>query len=236
MHTELVSNCLGQNLSGISNSELPAPTKDVLAQPAEGIIERKCIGDRIKSLRQLRGMGLVELGRHAGLSASFLSQLETGRVVPTLRNLARIALVFSRDINYFFESERGDVFSILRASERPRLPQSGTAEPDYFFESLGIVPDGSEMAPYVAEFLPATDDNRAQRAHQHTGAEFLYVLTGRLQVKHGEHNESFAAGDAMYFHSSTTHSYQRLGDDPCTALILTMPTPLQDKPRKAARI
>ncbi len=34
-------------------------------------------------------MGLVELGRHTGLSASFLSQLETGRVVPTLRNLAR---------------------------------------------------------------------------------------------------------------------------------------------------
>ena len=40
-------------------------------------------------------MGLVELGRHTGLSASFLSQLETGRVVPTLRNLARVAMVFT---------------------------------------------------------------------------------------------------------------------------------------------
>ena len=234
MPADLVSNSLRQNLSGDRDSESPAPAKDGLAQPAEGIIERKCIGDRIKGLRQLKGMGLVELGRHTGLSASFLSQLETGRVVPTLRNLARIALVFSRDISYFFESERGDVFSILRAGERPRLQQSGAAVPDYFFESLGIVPDGSEMAPYVAEFLPA-DENRAQRAHQHIGAEFLYVLSGCLQVTHGEHNEIFAVGDAIYFHSCTTHSYQRLGDDPCTALILTMPAPIPAKPRKAAR-
>ncbi|MEO7030127.1 MAG: XRE family transcriptional regulator [Acidobacteriaceae bacterium] len=222
-----------QNILRSVDARLPGA--DMLAQPAENVIEQKCIGDRIKGLRQKKGMGLVELGRHTGLSASFLSQLETGRVVPTLRNLARIALVFSRGINYFFESERGEVFSILRASERARLPQGGATVPDYFFESLGAVPDGSQMAPYVAEFLPE-DENRSQRAHQHTGAEFLYVLTGCLQIAHGEHSETFAAGDAVYFHSGTTHSYQRLGVDPCTALILTMPVQLQTKPRKAARL
>ena len=68
----------------------------IAAKDAEAFIAAKRIGDRIKYLRQRKGMGLVELGRYTGLSASFLSQLETGRVVPTLRNLARLAMVFSK--------------------------------------------------------------------------------------------------------------------------------------------
>ncbi len=59
-------------------------------ETTERFIAEKHIGERIKRLRLKKSMGLVELGRHTGLSASFLSQLETGRVVPTLRNLARI--------------------------------------------------------------------------------------------------------------------------------------------------
>jgi DNA-binding XRE family transcriptional regulator len=67
-------------------------------ETAERFIAEKRIGERIKRLRLKKSMGLVELGKHTGLSASFLSQLETGRVVPTLRNLSRIAMVFSKDL------------------------------------------------------------------------------------------------------------------------------------------
>ncbi len=67
-------------------------------ESTERVIAEKHIGERIKRLRLKKSMGLVDLGKHTGLSASFLSQLETGRVVPTLRNLARIAMVFSKDL------------------------------------------------------------------------------------------------------------------------------------------
>src|SRR5260370_40456342 len=53
-------------------------------EAAESFIAEKRIGERIKHLRLKKSMGLVELGRHTGLSASFLSQLETGRLVPQL--------------------------------------------------------------------------------------------------------------------------------------------------------
>ena len=75
------------------------------ADTAERFITEKHLGERIRRLRLKKSMGLVDLGKHTGLSASFLSQLETGRVVPTLRNLARIAMVFSKDLSYFFETE-----------------------------------------------------------------------------------------------------------------------------------
>lgn len=107
-------------------------------EAAESFIAEKRIGERIKHLRLKKSMGLVDLGRHTGLSASFLSQLETGRVVPTLRNLARIAMVFSKDLSYFFDPEPQTLFRVHRRRDRVRLPQSGVDDPAYFFESLGV--------------------------------------------------------------------------------------------------
>jgi transcriptional regulator with XRE-family HTH domain len=53
------------------------------------------IGEKLRSLRLRKSMGLVELGRHTGLSAALLSKLERGKLYPTLPTLLRIAMVFS---------------------------------------------------------------------------------------------------------------------------------------------
>jgi len=188
----------------------------------ESFISDKRIGQRIKQLRQKKSMGLVDLGRHTGLSASFLSQLETGRVVPTLRNLARISMVFSKDLSYFFEPEPQTVFRIHRVKDRLRLPQSGVDDPMYFFESLGYLVPDRELDPYLAEFLPNNKTGREPSAHQHYGCEFLYVLHGELKVCHGEVVHHLGTGDAVYFDSSTIHSYSCVGDKPATALIVTL--------------
>jgi transcriptional regulator with XRE-family HTH domain len=196
----------------------------------EDFISDKRIGQRIKQLRQKKSMGLVDLGRHTGLSASFLSQLETGRVVPTLRNLARISMVFSKDLSYFFEPEPQTVFRIHRVKDRLRLPQSGVDDPMYFFESLGYLVPDRELDPYLAEFLPDMGANgkpgRDPSAHQHYGCEFLYVLKGDLMVCHGEIVHHLSTGDAVYFDSSTIHSYACAGETPAMALIVTLQQPL----------
>jgi transcriptional regulator with XRE-family HTH domain len=206
--------------------DMMAEEKSVTAEAAEEFIENKRIGERIKFLRQRKQMGLVELGKHTGLSASFLSQLETGRVVPTLRNLARVAMVFSKDMSYFFEPERPELFRILRASERQKLPQTGSDEPGYFFESLGQVPADQTITPYVAEFLGG-GERRTPRAHRHSGNEFLYMLTGSLKIEHDTVVDTLGEGDAVFFNAEAVHSYERLGGEECTALILTMPEALR---------
>jgi transcriptional regulator with XRE-family HTH domain len=191
----------------------------VATEAAESFISEKRLGERIKQLRIKKGMGLVEVGRHTGLSASFLSQLETGRVVPTLRNLARIALVFSKDLSYFFEPEPKTLFRVQRAKDRIRLPQSGTDDPVYYFESLGYLVPDRQLDPYFAEFLPNV---KPRRAHQHPGCEFLYVLEGDLEICHGEGRNTLGAGDAVYFDANTPHSYANAGNEPAKALIVTL--------------
>ena len=206
-------------LAAVKSEE--AQETQVDPETAEQVIEEKRIGERIKRLRLKKSMGLMELGRHTGLSASFLSQLETGRVVPTLRNLARIAMVFSKDLSYFFESEPQALFRIHRRKERMRLPQSGAEPPTTFIESLGTMAPDREMDPYFAEFQPLGKEMEPKE-HQHAGSEFLYVLEGELRIRHGEQECTLEAGDAAYFDSSTPHSYQCVGKKAAAALMVTV--------------
>jgi transcriptional regulator with XRE-family HTH domain len=190
------------------------------SETTERFIAEKHIGERIKRLRLKKSMGLVELGRHTGLSASFLSQLETGRVVPTLRNLARIAMVFSKDLSYFFEAEPHPLFRVHRRKERVRLPQTGVESPTYYFESLGYMVPDRHMDPYYAEFMPAP--NAEPKAHLHAGFEFLYVMDGELTIHHGDTEVALEAGDSVYFDAGTPHSYVCAGKKPAGAIIVTM--------------
>jgi transcriptional regulator with XRE-family HTH domain len=210
--------------AGVRNEETQKNQVD--PETAERFIAEKRIGERIKKLRLKKSMGLVELGKHTGLSASFLSQLETGRVVPTLRNLARIAMVFSKDLSYFFESEAQSVFRVHRRRDRVRLPQTGADAPSYFFESLGYMVPDRDMDPYFAEFQPQTKEigpkDAGPKAHMHPGFEFLYVLDGELELHHGEQACTLEVGDAVYFDASTPHSYHCAGKKPAGAIIVTM--------------
>src|SRR5580704_16492290 len=213
-----------------SSHPLPEPPADLSnleidGEAAETFIAEKRIGERIKYLRLKKSMGLVDLGRHTGLSASFLSQLETGRVVPTLRNLARIAMVFSKDLSYFFDPEPESLFRVHRGKQRVRMPQTGVADPSYYFESLGYLVPDRQLDPYFAEFLPYKA-GREPRAHQHLGCEFLFLLSGHLDVQHGESTHHIEAGDAIYFDAATVHSYQCVGDKSATALIVTLQHPV----------
>jgi transcriptional regulator with XRE-family HTH domain len=193
-------------------------------EAAEAFISEKRIGQRIKHLRLRKSMGLVELGRHTGLSASFLSQLETGRVVPTLRNLARIAMVFSKDLSYFFATEPQTLFRVHRRQDRVRLPQTGAETPTYLFESLGYQVPDRQLDPYFAEFLPGKSDSDL-KPHQHLGCEFLYLLSGSLKVRHGDVVHQVDGGDAVYFDANTPHSYICSGEEPASAIIVTLQTP-----------
>ncbi len=213
----------------------PGENVQIGSDTAEAFIAEKRIGERIKYLRLKKSMGLVELGRHTGLSASFLSQLETGRVVPTLRNLARISMVFSKDLSYFFDPEPQKLFRVHRQKDRVRLPQSGVDDPSYFFESLGYLVPDRQLDPYFAEFLPSKP-GREPKAHQHIGYEFLFVLSGELDVRHGETVHHVERGDAIYFDASTTHTYMCQGEGPATAVIVTLQQPLTVSATGAPRL
>lgn len=181
------------------------------------------LGEKLRGLRLKKSMGLVQLGKHTGLSPAMLSKLENGRLFPTIPTLLRIAMVFSVGLDYFFTDERKrHVVAIVRKQDRIRFPeQPGRGEVSYWFESLDFAANERKLSAFLAEFQPVAADK--QRLHQHAGVEFLYMIRGKLALVIGSDAHNLDAGDAIYFDSSVRHGYCRSGAHPSTGLIVTVP-------------
>jgi transcriptional regulator with XRE-family HTH domain len=181
------------------------------------------IGTKIRALRLKKKMGLVELGKHTGLSPALLSKIERGRLFPTLPTLLRIALVFSVGLEYFFAGPRDEpLVAVARKDERVRLPdRAGAREVAYRFESLDFRATERRFNSYYAEFFPVPEDKL--RPHDHPGAEFIYLLQGTLAINITSADHVLEAGDSLYFDSSLPHAYRRMGGRACSAIVVTSP-------------
>ena len=194
-------------------------TNDTISQG----LGRYSIGEKLRTLRLRKSMGLVELSKHTGLSAALLSKLERGKLFPTLPTLLRVAMVYSVGLEYFFTDERKRrTVSVVRREDRVRFPERpGTQEVPYFFESLDYKANDRKLSGYVAEFqeIPA----EKAKPHLHPGVELVYVMKGALTIKIGSEEFQLEAEDAIYFDSAVLHSYRRQGAKACTGLIVTVP-------------
>jgi transcriptional regulator with XRE-family HTH domain len=212
----------GVRKRAVRRSAPEAATQSVDNLNVEESIKAKAIGERIRRLRLKRSMGLVELGQRTGMSASFLSQLETGRVVPTLRNLSRIALVFGKDLCHFMQDEKKNQFKKSRARDRVRLPIGDKAAPQFISESMSaLIPDRT-LVPCIAEFLPNTR-NAVFEPTTFAGQEFVYVMHGSLTLSTQNEREELEDGDVVWIDGSTKRQYRCKDGKPAAAMIITFP-------------
>ncbi len=182
---------------------------------------RYAIGEKLRALRLRKKMGLVELSRHTGLSAAMLSKVERGKLFPTLPTLLRIALVFSVGLEYFFsDDQKRRVLAIVRRGERKRFPERPDGRDiSFYFESLDFAAVERKLNAYYAEFQPLPPGKA--RPHHHPGVEFLSVLRGKLEMRIGTEEHVLDSGDSIYFDSSVPHSYRRISQKPCSAIVVT---------------
>ena len=182
----------------------------------DALIEGKSIGQKIRCLRLKRSMGLAELGRQVGLSASFLSQLENGRVVPTLKHLGLLALVFKKELSYFFKDESEKIFRISRGKDRIRLAVGGFMISD----SMSVLVPNRHIVPCVADFVPGIEGD-AFHPQIFAGLELVYVINGALMLSTEDKTELLDTQDSAWIDGGTGRRYRCHEDKPARALIVT---------------
>lgn len=194
--------------------------KNRLSPTLQAGLEAYAVGPRLRALRLRKKMGLVELGRHTGLSPAMLSKLERGKLFPTLPTLLRVALVFGVGLDHFFAAaaERR-VYGVVRAAERRRFVERlGGREVVFEFECLDFASTERRMSAYRVWFTGAA---ARVRTHEHAGAEFVHVLAGKVGITIAGAEHALGPGDSMYFDSTHPHGYRRLGAKPCEAVVVT---------------
>lgn len=195
----------------------------MLSKTLEHGLTQYAIGEKLRALRLRKKIGLVDLGKHTGLSPALLSKLENGKLFPTLPTLMRIALVYSVGLDHFFAPpESGPVRSIARRHERKKFPDvPGAADVNYFFESLDFAAKDRRLNAYFAEFRPVAAEK--VRKHHHAGVELVYMVSGEMELRIGKEEHTLGEGDAIYFDASVPHGYRRVGKKPCTAIVVSAP-------------
>ena len=182
------------------------------------------LGNKLRQLRLRKKIALTDLGKHTGLSASMLSQLENGKLIPTLPTLARIAMVFDVGLEHFFTDKRQRrLFSIVRAEDRLRFPEvSDDPVPGYFFEVLTFGTPQKGLTAYLAEFPPSDCKDRTE--HSHDGTEFIHIIEGSVAIQYQSEQHVLGAGDSVYFDASEAHSYCGYSETPARAIVVTVPS------------
>ena len=179
--------------------------------------EKESLGDRIRRVRELRGLTIQDLSSRTGISIDTLGRIEASKVIPALGQLVRLGKALDMKMGYFISPGVDKTMTVIHKHERRPVSRYGEAKSmlyGYSYESLA--PDKADrlMEPFVVTLVP-TD---IEEFSTHTGQEFLYVLEGEAKVQVGEHADLLKPGDAAYYDSSQPHFVRCAGTTPAKVL------------------
>jgi transcriptional regulator with XRE-family HTH domain len=176
-------------------------------------IQEMHIGEKIKKLREKKGMSLADLAEKSGFSSALLSQIENHMISPPLGTLIKIGRAMEVPIGDFFEDKKEAPFVIVRSSERKHVSRVASKEGvkfGYSYESLAQDKKNRHMEPFLVTLEPATKKDR--NAYSHEGEEFIFVLDGEMEVTLEDHTDVLKPGDSIYFDSTLRHRVECVGD------------------------
>ncbi len=165
------------------------------------------LGHRVRSLRKSRGMTLSEVANATGLSISALSKIENNQVSPTFTNLMRLAEGLAIPLSDLVALDRdvSNVSARMTVSRHNEVKFRST--PKYDIGALAADLLHKRMTPLI-ERVRVGNGDAGDGMISHGGEEFVYVLTGAIEV-HTEHYQPvrLEAGDSVYLDSTMAHTY-----------------------------
>jgi transcriptional regulator with XRE-family HTH domain len=165
------------------------------------------VGERLRVIRNARRLTLREVAERAGLSESFLSQVERGRASASIASLRRIAEALGISIADLFQPGGSTEPRVLRRDDRPTVA----------FGVLGrkmlLTPRPlHELEVFVGELDPGGSTGVEQYAHGDS-EELFVVLRGTVTLELGGDLHELEPGDSIDYRSSTPHRISNAGDE-----------------------
>jgi transcriptional regulator with XRE-family HTH domain len=173
------------------------------------------VGRRVREERLHQKIGLRELARRVGVSASLISQVELGKASPSVGTLYAIVNALGISLDELFLEQptvrtiqpvvrrgEGKVVQLASGVQWQRLTPESPQDVDFLFVAYEI---GSESCP-------------ADSLLRHSGTEYGHVLEGRLGITIGFETYELGAGDSVSFESTMPHRLFTIGDQQVRAI------------------
>ena len=187
------------------------------------------LGERIRKIRQQRGLTLESLSAQAKLTKGYLSLVERGHKVPTIASLVKVANALEVPISVLFEEEPlEEPVAIVRKGERMPF-QRTSSHHDYNYESITFKAPHKHMEAFIMVPPVANGDNDEQ-LYDHEGEELIFVLSGSVELILSDCRYHLRKGDCCYLDSSVPHTYRSRKNKPAECLTVIYPVLHEKKP------
>ena len=178
------------------------------------------LGARVRELRKERSWTLEQAANHAGLARSTLSKIENGQMSPTYDALKKLATGLDISVPQLFTPPVKD-----QVSGRMSVTKSGEGQchptATYEHEMLAGALTQKTMLPYRAT-IRARSFEEFDGWVRHDGGEFLYVLTGVIQlITEFYEPVEMRRGDSAYYDASMGHNVISVSPEDATILWVT---------------
>ncbi len=166
------------------------------------------IGKIISQLRCEHQLSIEELSQRSGVSQEKLEEIEAGNITPSIGVMVKISRALGARLGTLLDGQEnlgavitrkedslvsGDVLSSSGSGDR-------TAHMNFF--SLAQGKKDRAMEPMIVEL---SSSGEAETLSEHEGEEFIYVISGVVEVIYGEQTHTLSAGDTIYYDSIVPH-------------------------------
>jgi transcriptional regulator with XRE-family HTH domain len=187
--------------------------------PAEAVV-----GIKVHDLRLRRGWTLKNLAEHSRLNINTLSLIEKGKTSPSVGTLQQLAMALEVPINAFFES---DVTSKrILFTNHARRPEKNCCHAT--IQNLGKDLKNKAIEPFVVRM--EKNAGSGGRMIVHTGIEFAYCLSGKIQYIIEEVQYPMEPGDSLVFEAHLPHSWENIHTGESEMLLVITPADHNDAP------
>lgn len=172
--------------------------------------DKNRIGKKVRLIRESRKLSIDDVSERTNLSAAGIESIEKGELIPGLTPLIKIARVLGVRLGTFMDdqenlgpvlvrgSDERDKKSVTRFSERNNAVSS-----DLDFYSLAQNKADRHMEPFVIDIYPQSEED--VKLSRHEGEEFIYVLSGNVEIIYGQDKYELQLGDSIYYDSIVAH-------------------------------
>jgi transcriptional regulator with XRE-family HTH domain len=172
------------------------------------------VGQRLRHLRQRRGLTQRALADACGLSANAVGLIERGESSPSVSTLHRLALALEVSIADLFSNAGDEQTTVLvKKGQRAQVRQDKIV-----MENLAGGLADQCMEPFLATLQPGAGTGAEPVVHQ--GEEFVLCLEGRVEYSVGSRTYRLETGDSLMFQAHQPHCWRNSGQEPATLLLV----------------
>lgn len=167
------------------------------------------VGDKIKGLRETKNISIEEIAERSGLTVEQIQSIENDQTLPSLGPLIKIARALGVRLGTFMDDNDALGPVVTRAKDRERdssisFSNGATdARKHMEYHPLAQQKAGRHMEPFVIDINPT--ETQEFQLSDHEGEEFIYVMSGEVEIAYGKDIYHLQEGDSIFYDSIVKH-------------------------------